>query len=98
VGVDLSSTIDLTSVGFICELSEGNYAVLSHSFVPEERIEQKRKSDKVPYDLWVKQGWITATEGAEVDYHQVLGYIEEQYDKFGWYRDEFCYDRALATW
>ena len=98
VGVDLSSTIDLTSVSFVTDLGNDRYCVKSHSFIPVEKLEIKRKTDKVPYDLWVKQGWITATEGAEVDYHVVLNYIVDQYDQNEWVKDEFCYDRALATW
>ena len=97
-GVDLSATLDLTSVGFDIPLEDGTYAIMSHSFMPEETLTQKRKSDKVPYDLWVKQGWITATPGAEVDYHFVLEYIVNQYEKYKWPKGEVCFDKALATW
>ena len=98
VGVDLSSTIDLTSVAFVIPLVDGEYAILGHSFIPEEKYSLKIKTDNVPYDLWKKQGWITITDGAEVDYHIVLEYIENQYIKYNWPRGEFCFDRALATW
>lgn len=97
-GVDLSATIDLTSVGFEVRLKDGRIAILSHSFMPEDTLERKRAEDKVPYDLWVQLGWITATPGAVVDYNYVLDYIEKTYDKYHWYKGEVCYDRALATW
>jgi len=97
-GVDLSATLDLTSVTFEFALPDGFFYVQSHSFMPEETLEAKRKTDKVPYDLWVKQGWITATSGAEVDYHYILEWIEEQYEKNKWFKGEVCYDKALATW
>jgi phage terminase large subunit-like protein len=97
-GIDLSATLDLTSVDFDIPLGNEEYAILSHSFMPEETLAAKRKTDKVPYDLWVKQGWITATPGAEVDYHFVLEYIEQQFDKYKWPRGEVCFDKALATW
>ena len=97
-GIDLSATLDLTSVGFDIPLDDGAYAIMSHSFMPEETLAQKRKSDKVPYDLWVKEGWITATPGAEVDYHFVLEYIVNQYEKYKWPKGEVCFDKALATW
>ena len=97
-GIDLSSTLDLTSVGFDIPLPDGEYAVLSHSFIPEETLAAKRKTDKVPYDLWVQQGWLTATPGAEVDYHFVLEYIVRQFEKYKWPKGEVCFDRALATW
>jgi phage terminase large subunit-like protein len=66
--------------------------------MPEDTLEAKRKTDKVPYDRWVRQGWITVTPGAQVDYHAVLDYIVETYDKYGWVKGEVCYDRYLATW
>lgn len=95
---DMSATLDLTSSGFIFTLPGGAFYVKSHSFMPEETLEKKRKTDKVPYDLWVKQGWITLTPGAEVDYHFVLEWFIEQYEKNKWYRGEVCFDKALATW
>lgn len=97
-GLDLSATLDLTSVGFDIPLGDENYAVMSHSFMPEETLMAKRKTDKVPYDLWVKQGWITATPGAEVDYRFVLDYIIQQFEKYKWPKGEACFDKALATW
>jgi phage terminase large subunit-like protein len=97
-GVDLSAVLDLTSVTFDIPLEDGWYAILSHSFMPEDTLAVKRKTDKVPYDLWVKDGWITATPGAEVDYHYVLSYIMEQFEKYKWPKDEFCFDQAMATW
>ncbi len=97
-GVDLSSTLDLTSASFEIPLPDGRSAVLSHSFIPEETLAAKRRTDKVPYDLWVKQGWITATPGAQVDYHYVLEYISQTYEKYGWPKGEVCFDRYLASW
>ena len=97
-GVDLSARLDLTSVSFDIPLDDGCYAIMSHSFIPEETLVLKRKTDKVPYDLWVKQGWITATPGAEVDYDFVLAYIVEMFDKYKWPKDEIDFDLAMATW
>lgn len=97
-GLDLSSTIDLTSISFEIQLLDGRIAVMSHSFMPEEKFEEKRKTDKVPYDLWEKQGWLTVTPGAVVDYNFVLKYIEDTYEKYNWTKGEVCFDRALATW
>lgn len=97
-GVDLSSTLDLTSTSFEIPLPDGRSAVMSHSFIPEETLEAKRRTDKVPYDLWVKQGWITATPGAQVDYHFVLEYISKTYEEYDWPKGEVCFDRYLASW
>lgn len=97
VGIDLSSKIDLTSVSFEFVLEGGRYAVLSHSFMPEETLDNKRKTDKVPYDLWVKQGWITLTDGAVVDYRYIVDHIKRQVEKNGWVVIELCVDPWNAT-
>ena len=97
-GVDLSSTLDLTSVSFEIQLPDGRIAVMSHSFIPEDKFYEKIKGDKVSYDLWEKGKWITVTPGAVVDYNFVLQHIENMYEEFNWVKGEICFDRALATW
>ncbi|HEY8804321.1 MAG TPA: terminase TerL endonuclease subunit [Clostridium sp.] len=97
-GIDLSAVLDLTSVSFEIDLPTGKKAVLSHSFIPEDTLTAKMQTDKVPYDLWVRDGWITMTPGASVDYNYVLQYIDETYKKHNWTKGEACYDRYLATW
>ncbi|MFA5385998.1 MAG: terminase TerL endonuclease subunit [Eubacteriales bacterium] len=97
-GVDLSAVLDLTSVTFDIPLEDSGYAILSHSFMPEDTLAAKRKTDKVDYDRWVREGWITATPEAEVDYHYVLDYILEQYEKYKWPKGEIAFDQAMATW
>lgn len=96
-GIDLAAKIDLASVTFEFPLDDGYYAVLSHSFMPEDTLAQKRRTDKVPYDLWVKQGWITPTPGAVVDYAFIKQYIIDEAEKNGWILKEICYDPWNAT-
>jgi phage terminase large subunit-like protein len=97
VGVDLSAKIDLTSVGFEFKLDNGKYVVLSHSFMPEDTLNQKRRTDKVPYDLWVKQGWITTTPGAVVDYNFIKSYIKQFEQQYNVKIREICADPWNAT-
>lgn len=92
VGVDLSATTDLTSVSIEIPLDDGRFAVLSHSFVPEEKLDERRRTDKMPFDLWVRQGWITATPGAVVDYTFIREYIKGIEEKYGCIVKEICYD------
>lgn len=67
VGVDASMTTDLTSVGWVA-VKDGKFAVGQHSFVPEEKFNERMSRDKVRYDLFVEQGFLTKTPGAVVDY------------------------------
>ncbi len=96
VGVDLSKRIDITSIAFEFVVDD-DYVVLNHNFMPEEVFQEKLRVDKVPYDLWVKQGWITLTPGAVVDYNFVMHYIEDEAEKNGWVIREICYDPYNAT-
>ncbi|MFS8540661.1 MAG: terminase large subunit [Tissierellales bacterium] len=97
VGVDLSAKIDLTSVSFIFKLENGKYLVISHSFIPEDTLKEKMRSDKVPYDLWVKQGYITLTPGAVVDYNFIKQYIIDFEKEYECTISEICVDPWNAT-
>lgn len=79
VGVDLSTTTDITAVVALVEDPDqpDEYDVLPFFFVPEERIAVRAKRDRVPYDLWREQGHLIATEGNVVDYEAVRLKIHE---------------------
>jgi phage terminase large subunit-like protein len=91
VGVDLSATEDLTSVSFVFPL-EGKYYVKSHSFIPGERMKEKMQIDKVRYDLWEQQGYLTATDGEIINYEDVEAYIINQISTLQPSHVEICYD------
>lgn len=91
VGIDLSAKIDLTSVAFEFR-RDGQYYVASHSFMPEDALDAKIKADRVPYDRWVADGWLTLTPGEVVDYRAVVDYIRSRAKEQGWYIEEWCVD------
>lgn len=97
VGFDLSATIDLTSVCFEIPLPDERIVVFSHSFMPIENLKAKENTDSVPYSLWAQQGWITLTEGSEVDYRHMIKYVLEFIKSKGLVEKEFCFDRYMAT-
>lgn len=97
-GFDLAATLDLTSLSFDIPLPDECYAVLSHSFMPQETYDIRIKEGKIRFDLWKDQGWLTVTPGAEVDYHFILEYLINTFDEYKWPKGEACFDRALATW
>ncbi|MEO5366044.1 MAG: terminase large subunit [Magnetococcus sp. WYHC-3] len=69
-GLDLSSTQDLTAfvLVFPPEKSNEKWLILPKFYVPEDKIQEKSKKDRVPYDMWQKAGFLTATPGNVVDY------------------------------
>jgi phage terminase large subunit-like protein len=70
VGMDLSTTKDLTALVAVFPDEDG-FDVLAHFFVPKENIQERVRRDRVPYDEWAKQGYLTATPGAVVDYEYI---------------------------
>ncbi len=40
-------------------------------FVPREVMYERERRDRVPYSLWVSQGWITPTDGTVTDYNAI---------------------------
>lgn len=92
IGIDLSAEHDLTSVSFLIPVENEKMVVLSHSFLPEDTLQKKMKTDKVDYALWVKQGWISATPGGVVDYRFVRNYIKKQIELHNWTVKEIGYD------
>lgn len=108
VGFDMSAKIDLTSVAFVIPFEseekdpEGKpvvkYIVYSHSFVPsrEKLIERKRK-DKAPYDAWEREGFLTVTNTPIVDQGTVMRYVLNTCREKKWEIETLCFDPANAS-
>lgn len=77
-GVDLASTSDICAVVYLFppDTPEGTFDVACRFFVPRERIVERVRRDRVPYDIWERQGLITATDGNVTDYEFVISQIE----------------------
>jgi phage terminase large subunit-like protein len=78
-GLDLSSTTDVTALVYVFppQTDEDDYQVLCRFFIPEESMHERVRRDRVPYDAWVRQGFITATPGTVIDYEWILAQIDE---------------------
>jgi len=66
-GVDLSSTTDLTAAILLIVKDNRKY-IIPQFFMPSGVIDKRREEDNVPYDIWVKKGLITVTEGNQNDF------------------------------
>lgn len=108
VGFDMSAKIDLTSVAFVIpfrnkkldktgrELDE--YIVISHSFVPNrEKLMERVLRDKVPYDAWEEEGYITITDSEIVDQNVVMDYVLSFCNENKLDIQTLCFDPSNAT-
>lgn len=90
--VDLSSTTDLTSL--VLFFPRLNY-LLAWFWVPENSIRRRSKEDKVPYEVWRKDGLIEATPGDVIDYEYIRGRLNSLAELY--HIDGIAIDRWNAT-
>jgi phage terminase large subunit-like protein len=78
-GLDLANTTDVASLVLLFPWDDGpeGYDVLPFFWVPEEAVDKRARKDKVPYDVWIKQGFIHVTEGDVIDYDVIRRDIVE---------------------
>jgi phage terminase large subunit-like protein len=96
-GLDLSSKVDLTAFALIFPPVEEDprwYAV-PWFWMPEDNVEKRVKQDRVPYDVWIRQGWIETTDGNVIDYDRIRAHIVARRDEFE--IEELAFDPWSAT-
>ena len=81
-GVDLSSTTDLTAAVLLI-IKNGKKYVIPHFFMPSELVQKRVTEDKIPYDIWIKKGYITLTNGNQNDFHLVTEWFVKMVKEFG---------------
>lgn len=98
VGLDLSSGGDLTTLALVfIYYIDGvkKYFLHTHSFMPSKRLAEHIKTDRAPYDMWVREGLITLTEtlgGLKTDYKYIIAYLKELIKKYDLFVQMICYD------
>ena len=76
-GCDLSSTTDLTCAT-ILGIKNKKIRVKQMYWIPRNMLEKKVIEDKIPYDKWLKAGWLRLSGDTKIDYHDVTKwYLEE---------------------
>lgn len=93
-GLDLSSTIDLTSARLLWKVDEV-YFTWGRRWVPEHGVQQRTIRGTVPYAAWVAEGLIEQTEGDVVDYEVVEAAVKEMNEEFR--PKKWAYDRWNAA-
>jgi phage terminase large subunit-like protein len=80
-GLDLSSTTDITSFYLVFEY-QNKIIIKGKNYLPSEKLREKARNDNVPYQTWVKEGFLTITEGNVVDYDVIQADIEAAFTKY----------------
>lgn len=83
-GLDLSSVHDLTAL----VLTTAGGDVVPTFWLPGEGLAEKSRADRVPYDLWAKQGYLQTVPGRAIEYEFIAEHLRGVFDR--------CNVRALA--
>lgn len=98
VGLDLSSTRDLTGTAHVFEdgfTDDGRpkFAAFAHGYTPAATLEERAKLDRASYDVWVRKGFLTATPGPVIRYDTVAHDLLQDKERFDLVN--VAYDRYL---
>jgi len=80
-GLDLASTLDLTSWRLVWRV-DGMYYTWGRRFVPEDAVRARTERGVVPYAGWVASGLIEVTDGEVTDYSVVERRMREDIARF----------------
>lgn len=80
-GLDLSATTDLTALTLIAE-SDDAWNVHSTFWLPEDGLSLKSEKDRVPYDMWHKDGFLETTPGPTVEYEYIAYELKLLFDRY----------------
>ena len=72
IGIDLASVNDLASIAILAAMPDGSERVWQRSYVPQEQVDNAVKVRSVPYDQWVRDGWLVPTPGGVTDYEYIM--------------------------
>jgi phage terminase large subunit-like protein len=95
IGLDLSSTTDLTALVLMFPDPDGGYTVLPFAFCPSEGVRERALCDQADYPTWRDQGYLRATEGNLVDHNEIYRFVREL--AFHYRIEEVVYDRWNAS-
>ncbi len=73
-GIDLSQTTDLTSACLVIEKNKELY-VISHFWLPSEKLETAIAEDGIPYNHYIEKGWLSLSGENFVDYQAVYEWL-----------------------
>ena len=96
-GIDLSQTRDLTACCVVIE-KDGELYVISHFFLPAERIDEASQRDGLPYDIYIRRGLLTPSGDNFVDYHDCFNWFKTLIEQYQILPLQVGYDRYSAQY
>ena len=102
-GVDLSETTDLTCATAAfpvndTETDEPRLMVHQMYWIPEDTLREHIEKDKVPYDVWIRDGWVRTCPGNVIDQKAVVSWFQELQGTYNVYAYKIGYDAYNAQY
>lgn len=96
-GIDLSQTVDLTSACVVIE-KDGIEYVISHFWLPSEKLEEAVARDGLPYRDYIQKGWLSLSGDNFVDYKDCYNWFCRLVDEYEILPLQVGYDRYCAQY
>ena len=94
-GADISQTTDLTSACIVTEI-DGVLWVHSHFWLPNKRLEEATKRDNIPYEIYIRKGFLSLSGEEFVNTDDVLLWFMDLVKKYKIYPLQIGIDRWSA--
>jgi len=79
-GLDLSEVKDLTALVLIGKVN-GVWQVEPTFWLPADGLADKARTDRVPYDVWERKGFMLTAPGKSIDYEYVAEFLRGVFDR-----------------
>lgn len=98
-GIDLSKTTDLTCATVLFRVTGDPKVYVEQMYwIPSEKLEDKVKEDKIPYDKWYEQGLLRLSEGGVINYRDITEWFLEVQNEMDIYIFKIGYDNWSASY
>jgi phage terminase large subunit-like protein len=81
-GLDLSAVNDLTALVLLAEHTDGTFGVLPTFWLPHDGLPERSRQDRVPYDVWQREGYLQTTPGASIQYEWVAHQLKMVFERY----------------
>lgn len=96
-GVDLSETTDLTCATALIARDDKLYVEQMY-WIPEDTLQDHIERDKVPYNVWIADGWLRTCPGNVIDQKVVCQWFVDLQNQYGVYAYKIGYDAYNAQY
>jgi len=80
-GLDLSSVADLTALVLIGNV-DGVWQIHPTFWLPGANLAVKARADRVPYDVWHKQGFLQTAPGKAIEYEYIAEHLRDVFQRY----------------